>query len=113
MYKIEKDIHEVSGHALDWLVDLCEGIIRPDDGRYAGHESLDHWSTNPHKGHEILEREGISLKCNNVAPSYAKWTAIANDGKTLANGPTALIAAMRCRVASKLGPVVKVPAAFF
>jgi hypothetical protein len=59
------------------------------------------WST----GGPIIEREGIELS---LISNY--WEAmIAFSGKEPQKGPTPLIAAMRCYVASKLGDEVEVP----
>ena len=79
----------------DWLVYITEGCS--DEG----------WVFNPSEnwaqGGPIIEREGVCVKKH---PNW--WTAyIENDN--LAQGPTPLVAAMRCYVASKLGEEVDVP----
>lgn len=69
------------------------------------------YSTNWSQGGPIIEREVICL----THPKYDCWTAIGQDSADLEiplwqeDGPTPLIAAMRCLVASKLGDEVYVP----
>lgn len=68
-------------------------------------------STNRDQGYEIVEREGIHLLCND---DLTEWTASSPrknlvGWRLLSWGPTALIAAMRCHVARKLGEYVDVP----
>ena len=70
-------------------------------------------------GGPIIEREGIDLYCNvptNPAhkdPSWrGSWRAKYHRcgyGTDMSHGPTPLIAAMRCYVASKLGDEVEIP----
>ena len=62
-------------------------------------------STNWAQGGPIIERERILIQpeiCSNA------WNAISMQG-TEDYGPTPLIAAMRCYVASKLGDEIEVP----
>jgi hypothetical protein len=62
-------------------------------------------STDWSQGGPIIEREGVSLE---YSAQPEKWCAcIMADQEVY--GPTALIAAMRCYVASKLGDEVEVP----
>jgi hypothetical protein len=98
--------NELTGAALDWAVAKCEGIINGDvldvgfilEGGYSP-------STNWAQGGPIIEREGVSLE---YSAQPEKWCAcIMADQEVY--GPTALIAAMRCYVASKLGDEVDVP----
>lgn len=64
-----------------------------------------------------MDREGIAItKCNNLyfpkgnekGDTYEPYVK-ALMGSTVAFGPTSLIAAMRCFVASKMGPEIEVP----
>ena len=61
----------------------------------------------------IIEREAITLRVNACNPGH--WAAFIDFGSSNTNvkarksGPTPLIAAMRCYVASKLGNEVDVP----
>jgi hypothetical protein len=79
------------------------------------------WTYNPSgdwmQGGPIIEREGMELLCN-VSPAQAKafknaapdWFACLKYKRADHwHGPTPLIAAMRCYVASKLGDTVDVP----
>ena len=107
---------ELTGCALDWAVAKCEGaspdtlesyidgMREADDGNY---------STNWAQGGPIIEREKIAVRfepeCHWLfAPPKATWLANYN-GVGEWHGPTPLIAAMRCYVASKLGDTVDIP----
>lgn len=91
---------ELIGDPLDWAVHhaYCEGACDDepltDDERY---------STNWALGGPIIERESIGLMPSRTA-YYER-----DGGLFYSYGPTTLIAAMRCYVASKLGDVVEVP----
>lgn len=112
---------ELIGPALDWAVAKCEG--------YSSEQALDiiycdsaalAYSTDWAQGGPIIEQEGIDLYCNTIAqPNHAdqawrtgSWRArICSMGRKgeMAYGPTPLIAAMRCYVASKLGDEIEIP----
>lgn len=125
---------ELTGAALDWAVAGAEGdrvfrprLGRPDDwdkAAYLEDGSDDRWvvrvqnptvarfvdwtyspSRNWSQGGPIIEREGISWHCGNKTT----WHAYAYGSGNNISGPTPLIAAMRCFVASKLGDEVDVP----
>lgn len=73
------------------------------------------WTYNPSgdwmQGGPIIEREGIGL---DQYADYPKWQAFTPapeqpSGQAVCNGPTPLIAAMRCYVASKLGDNIDLP----
>lgn len=98
------------GPALDWAVAKCEG--------YSGEQALDilycdskalSYSTNWAQGGPIIEREHISIvDCD----GYDFWRADKMNAQAqvvTTYGPTPLIAAMRCYVASKLGDDVEIP----
>jgi hypothetical protein len=99
---------ELTGAALDWAVAKCE---LPDD--WSGAEIVlgdaTDYSTDWAQGGPIIEREGIWLQ-----PEIGKegtgnaWYAVSMHD-TDSYGPTPLIAAMRCYVASKLGDEVDIP----
>jgi len=103
---------ELTGAALDWAVAKCEGV---ETKKYKESPSLffgkgfDKWrpSTDWSQGGPIIERERItwtgqsSVIRKNLGNH--KWTNFEEFG------PTPLIAAMRCYVASKLGDEVDVP----
>jgi hypothetical protein len=97
---------ELTGAALDWAVAKCEGIYFENFEEfemYAGD-----YSTNWAQGGPIIDREKIS-----VSPLHLEsWRSnvINEDLKSFwEDGPTPLIAAMRCYVASKLGDDVEIP----
>jgi hypothetical protein len=96
-------VASLEGAALDWVVAKCElgeAINEIDDPHF--------YSSDWAQGGPIIEREGINLR----ALSGALWEAetwSAEGGQYLLDGPTPLIAAMRCYVASVLGDEVEVP----
>ena len=87
--------NELTGAALDWAVAKCEGVDLThgltDDERY---------STNWAQGGPIIEREGMGIFKLGYVRGWASG---------FQSGPTPLIAAMRCHVASKLGDEVEIP----
>jgi hypothetical protein len=88
---------ELTGAALDWAVAMTENWAGADF-------KVKPYSTDWAQGGPIIEREKIAIDFDGAA-----WCASDNH-KPLANyGPTILIAAMRCYVASKLGDEVDVP----
>lgn len=94
---------ELTGAALDWAVWACE---KPDDEFLHQRRKCRPYSTDWAQGGPIIEREGISLE---YSAQPEKWCAcIMADQEVF--GPTALIAAMRCYVASKLGNKIDLPA---
>ncbi len=106
---------ELTGAALDWAVCLALGradmLIDPDDGEMMASDDFD-YSTDWAQGGSIIERERIGLWPS--ATLEGMWAArpdyeIYPDRLPPAYGPTPLIAAMRCYVASKLGDEVDVP----
>ncbi len=123
-------VSEAEGAALDWLVASIEypNDTEVKEPELAMPESYD-FSSNWGEGGPIVDREGISLRAIRK-PGHSfdgLWLAIpadTNTGETVRwherqhgstgalrrwQGPTALIAAMRCFVASKLGETAKVP----
>lgn len=114
---------DLSGKTLDWAVEMCE--------KNASHISIDvyngtlaifknntfycdeKWfcpSTNWAQGGPIIEREEISTERRKPNFKDEQWGA--QGWKAMQNyhvGPTPLIAAMRCYVASKLGDEIDVP----
>lgn len=109
---------DLIGPALDWAVAKCEGLHvldamrRPlvdgvawasDTGKYSP-------STDWDQGGPIIERlivEGLWLQSHPEYPE--KFLATMDHYLTKFYGPTALIAAMRCYVASKLGEEIDIP----
>jgi hypothetical protein len=89
--------NELSGAALDWAVAKCEGV----DVSWCPnpYEPIVNWSI----AGPIIEREMIELEWSGTE----WWSRIWVDEDF--SGPTPLIAAMRCYVASKLGDEVEIP----
>lgn len=115
---------ELIGPALDWAVVIAKGVrpadirvtkgriyrwSRDNDGRLTGS-----YMTGPEflpssmwgSGGPIIEREGVQL---HVTESRAEWIGSCWGYSGQQYGPTPLIAAMRCYVASKLGDEVDIP----
>ena len=106
---------ELTGAALDWAVAQAEGLLafgyRTDGERFAVEESdgqIEGFmpSTDWSQGGPIIEREKIDVMFEGPEwYAYMRW-----EDKTLQyDGPTPLIAAMRCYVASKLGDEIEIP----
>jgi hypothetical protein len=112
--------------ALDWVVAECEKMdieIRPAGacGRplyvLAAEAGRTPWTWTPttswHQGGPIIEREKICLNCGDGTWGVAEgvWEAHMPYGMSddFSEGPTPLIAAMRCYVASVLGDEVDIP----
>jgi len=94
---------ELTGAALNWAVAKCEGKTKNPlrDSHYGVYAPSTNWA----QGGPIIEREGIDLK----RITGALWDAHSNNVSFYEDGPTPLIAAMRCLVASKLGDEVEIP----
>ena len=91
---------ELSGAALDWAVTKCEGY----DHEVTSNEwGMWGWATNWAQGGPIIERERIELEHD----GFIWWARIKADEEY--SGPTPLIAAMRCYVASQLGDTIDIP----
>ena len=114
-------VAEASGKILDWLVGLCAGYelrlygvtpsilaMVPGQGVIAPWRPTYYWN----QGGPIIDREKIEM----IPPADKddrEWMAVwykCDDAEAgIQVGPTPLIAAMRCYVASKLGDIVEVP----
>lgn len=90
--------NELIGAALDWAVAKCEG--NAGDFGIDGYSPSTDWA----QGGPIVEREGISLERITEALWESRITGI-----WMEDGPTPLVAAMRCYVGAKLGTEVEVP----
>lgn len=91
--------NELTGLALDWAAAKCNDTLF-DSQLYS-------YSTEWSHGGPILEREMIGVR-----PSYDEgWTgSLWHENETIfEEGPSPLIAGMRCFVASRLGDEVDVP----
>ena len=97
---------ELTGAALDWAVAKCwygedydMSIPLFDDGLIFAP------STNWSHGGPIIEREGIAV----YLYGNSEWNSHVGGRESI--GPTPLISAMRCYVASKLGDNITIPEA--
>lgn len=117
---------ELTGAALDWAVAKCENALwlayenalnnetpmppRPSEYLQDYEFHPDHFkpSTDWAQGGPIIEREKLDL---HWMDNFNAWAAAKGEGIAAINGygPTPLIAAMRCYVASKLGDSVEIP----
>jgi hypothetical protein len=108
---------ELTGAALDWAVAKCEELLLSDGGNLqvfgkqlrvhpAKLGTLYTPSTDWEHGGPIIERELIETARGGAYAEHF-WKATRNSNT--AYGPTPLIAAMRCCVASKLGDTIEVP----
>lgn len=119
---------ELTGAALDWAVSKADNPPGKEGG-------MDWWerddkgylfdplnectyspSTNWAQGGTILEREGIWLRGPNNATKpdgtvvlHIDFWYAHKEHTSVQNGPTPLIAAMRCYCCAKLGDIVDVP----
>jgi hypothetical protein len=115
---------ELKGAALDWAVAKAEGIELEHghynrllvDGRMSsGQSMLARYlpSTDWAQSGPIIEQEEIELTFDRASETDTLWRSEMFDmeGVSMAHeyGPTPLIAAMRCFVASKLGDEVEIP----
>jgi hypothetical protein len=89
---------ELTGAALDWAVAKAIGEYKP--------VAVPHYSTDWAQGGPIIEKEGIRLHRSHTGDW---WAGAESEPHKPISGPTPLIAAMRCYVASKLGDEVDVP----
>ena len=113
---------ELHGAALDWAVAKCEelGIRRLSGGEFLLADG-DFWfpSTDWAQGGPIIEREkvcveymagagdgGLDVWVTEVLHEDRKYSGVTSSA---GEGPTPLIAAMRCYVASKLGDYIDIP----
>jgi hypothetical protein len=88
---------ELIGPALDWAVSAAE--MDTEDGNPAAHYSTD-WA----QGGPIIEREKMG-----TIWIGGEWQAQSFLYEGTGCGPTPLISAMRCFVASKLGDEIDIP----
>jgi hypothetical protein len=107
---------ELTGAALCWAAAKADGeqvMLRITPSRLLLAEG-ETWElpydpdTNWSQGGPIIERERIVLR--EFSPIREDWEAEIRIHHINAFGPTPLIAAMRCFVASRLGDTVDVPA---
>jgi hypothetical protein len=111
---------ELDGIRLDWAVTTIE---EPDALRFGvadWREQRWHKTTSSgeyvHRYHQtwsqggpIIERECIDLYCDHAGMAWRARQMLGPKLNHMSNGPTPLIAAMRCFVASRLGDEVEIP----
>ena len=112
---------KLTGVSLDWAVAKCRGVhisTVQSHGFLEVHYSKENGgdiyspSTDWAQGGPIIEREGINLSVvwESGKPSWEAIIDTPESGDTdFHYGKTALVAAMRCYVASKLGDEVEIP----
>ena len=115
-------ISELTGASLDWAVQQCESTRKDIDFAWwtEDYEPSTDWA----QGGPIIERESIFVLREQAGFKGRRlWAATSGQNKAIGLnedsvklyrdkfyfGPTPLIAAMRCYVASKLGDTVELP----
>ena len=94
-------VSELTGAALDWAVAKCEQFVEDE------FEPSENWED----GGPIIEREKIGLHCGDGTwgVDVGIWEASHSRCLHIKRGPTPLIAAMRCYVASQMGDEIELP----
>lgn len=111
---------ELIGPALDWAVTKCELELQIESGVYVKEwvleenkrgERFSSFSTEWDLGGPIVEREWLDpTPWPNESDSDLRWQCQQHDNiDCLFFGPTLLVAAMRCFVASQLGDEIEIP----
>jgi Protein of unknown function (DUF2591) len=110
--------NELTDRALDWAVERALGTsefwFAPDEFKPQYESGESHYSTDWSQGGPIIEREKITSLCIDndwCAVKGIKYAVTGREPDTLIRvfGPTPLVAAMRCYVASKLGDIIDIP----
>jgi hypothetical protein len=107
---------ELTGSALDWAVAKAQGYglstldLLYDIKEYTKYKPSSDWSF----GGPIIERKEIGIRRNMPCSEDMQWEASPSitakgAGGKFGYGPTPLIAAMRCYVASNLGTEIDIP----
>jgi hypothetical protein len=118
---------ELIGPALDWAVAKCEGYDEHEWDHEVSNMWLirrstqtEHWlidyfqpSTDWSQGGAIIEREDLAIGHANSGEAPENRFGASKIGihpwAIEAGGPTKLIAAMRCYIASKVGDEIEIP----
>ena len=102
---------DLIGTALDWAVAKCERVLPCTYDDWC--QVWPFYSTNWSQSGPIIEREKIDCMADpngkDVWMGQLYATRLAGNKVVRAYGPTPLVAAMRCYVASKLGNEVDIP----
>jgi len=93
---------ELKDGILDWAVDKALNLNTPYNS-WGQKGKVPFYSTDWAQGGPIIEREQIDIQCFPRKSGGVVWRTFHADG------PTPLIAAMRCFVALRLGDEVDVP----
>lgn len=113
MAMVKIKVAEAGPKALDWLVAKCLGVsctARPKTFLLKWGLGELRYSTDWSQGGPIIGQQGISLDQFKGHPCRAYLgTPVAFEHSMFAPEGQPLIAAMRCHVASNLGPEVEVP----
>ena len=101
---------ELNSEALDWAVWKIEhGNAKTDDELILALSPFNP-TTNWSQAGPIIEREEITVCWQGVQWVGSKFNVrVAGEYEFQNSGPTPLVAAMRCYVASKLGGIIEVP----
>ena len=116
---------DLTGPALDWAVAKVEGLQgmlvdcghvffqrRKANGEDSGWVEFFRPSTDWSQGGPIIDRmfsEGLALQQGSPSAANQRCWAMPERQFRISHGPSPLIAAMRCFVASKLGDEVDIP----
>jgi hypothetical protein len=105
-------VSELTRAALNWAVAKCAGLISGNDFdigfiNESGFDPSEDWA----QGGPIIEREGMALNMEDTREWRVSmwWDDEDSKGDILMVGPTPLIAAMRCYVASQMGDEIELP----
>lgn len=98
---------ELTGATLDWAAAKCEGKAFAEAGEKfkLAYSPSTVWA----QGGPIIDRLFIEFGVSCADPILYAAKLYVNDKRHIMHGPTHLIAAMRCYVASKLGDEVEAP----
>lgn len=108
-------VSDLCGASLDWAVAKCEGEDYIAESGVNGigfsYEAY-RPSTDWNQGGPIIERmgeAGLVLQRGSPFAGNQRWWTSQDSPNRFFHGPTPLIAAMRCYVASKLGDEIEIP----
>jgi hypothetical protein len=105
---IDRDGIEARGSVVMFFLSREEAELAAQVERVGGLENFSP-STNWAQGGPIIDREMLDVLYMGNGIDQHEWRVECIGGFTFAEGPTSLIAAMRCFVADKLGAEVDVP----
>jgi hypothetical protein len=101
---------DLTGAALDWAVAKCEGKnVDPWHAALSGWLNEHRYSADWAQGGPIIEREKLDVCIHKPTHQWCSATQSSVGRFARGYGPTPLVAAMRCYVASKLGDEVDIP----